>query len=389
MNKIIKIPKNRNEFDFEFNKTPYIKRLNQIEKNLNNLNIQFNTLYKNAGLSKNAKHIEFYTTKDNKQHFIFEPEIYNNIINEIREIGNFVKNELEEQKLFLSNKLYSKLIDLNEKNENYVFNKLMEQQDILCLIHQLMDDMNHLINSYNFVKQKINQMNIDKISMKKEIYLENKKTNILKNNICYYKERTRDLILKIEQINKEIEENEKNNINSNKKNKNIFFNYKNTHFKNHNKKKSFYNSNQYVITTTNTNSDFFTSSYEQMTKTLRNFNNKTFFITNKQKNTNFLLNNFNNVSEKEQSLRKKRQKLNNLISYYIEKTKIKFNKINENYYKLYKSEKSVLFDYTEEKAFRNLFMEKILKDPFINEIYDKHQIKTIMNTIKVINNNNY
>ena len=34
-------------------------------------------------------------------------------------------------------------------------------------------------------------------------------------------------------------------------------------------------------------------------------------------------------------------------------------------------------------------MEKILKDPFINEIYDKHQIKTIMNTIKVINNNNY
>jgi hypothetical protein len=102
-----------------------------------------------------------------------------------------------------------------------------------------------------------------------------------------------------------------------------------------------------------------------------------------------LLNNFNNVSEKEQSLRKKRQKLNNLINYYIEKTKIKFNKINENYYKLYKSEKSVLFDYTEEKAFRNLFMEKILKDPFINEIYDKHQIKTIMNTIKVINNNNY
>jgi hypothetical protein len=217
MNKIIKIPKNRNEFDFEFNKTPYIKRLNQIEKNLNNLNIQFNTLYKNAGLSKNAKHIEFYTTKDNKQHFIFEPEIYNNIINEIREIGNFVKNELEEQKLFLSNKLYSKLIDLNEKNENYVFNKLMEQQDILCLIHQLMDDMNHLINSYNFVKQKINQMNIDKISMKKEIYLENKKTNILKNNICYYKERTRDLILKIEQINKEIEENEKNLLISNVK----------------------------------------------------------------------------------------------------------------------------------------------------------------------------
>lgn len=388
MNKITKIPKNRNEFNFEFNKTPYIKRLNQFEKNLNNLNIQFNTLYKNAGLSKNAKHIEFYTTKDNKQHFIFEPEIYNNIINEIKEIGNFVKNELEEQKLFLSNKLYSKLIDLNEKNENYVFNKLMEQQDILCLIHQLMDDMNHLINSYNYVKQKINQMNIDKISMKKEINLENKKTNILKNNICYYKERTRDLTLKIEQINKEIEENEKNNINSIKKNKNIFFNYKNTHFKN-NKKRTFYNSNQYAITTTNTNSDFFTSSYEQMTKTLRNFNNKTFFITNKQKNTDFLLNNFNNVSEKEQSLRKKRQKLNNLISYYIEKTKIKFNKINENYYKLYKSEKSVLFDYTEEKAFRNLFMEKILKDPFINEIYDKHQIKTIMNTIKVINNNNY
>ena len=382
MNKIIKIPKNRNEFDFEFNKTPYIKRLNQIEKNLNNLNIQFNTLYKNAGLSKNAKHIEFYTTKDNKQHFIFEPEIYNNIINEIREIGNFVKNELEEQKLFLSNKLNSKLIDLNEKNENYVFNKLMEQQDILCLIHQLIDDMNHLINSYNYIKHKINQMNMENISMKKEIYLENKRTKLLKKNISHYKEKIRYLTLKIDDINNEIEEKEKNN------NKNIFFNYNKTFHKN-NKKKTLYNSNQYVMTTTNTNSDFFTSSYEQMTKTLRNFNNKTFFITNKQKNTNFLLNNFNNVSEKEQSLRKKRQKLNNLISYYIEKTKIKFNKINENYYKLYKSEKSVLFDYTEEKAFRNLFMEKILKDPFINEIYDKHQIKTIMNTIKVINNNNY
>ena len=388
MNKIIKIPQNRDAFNFEFNKKPYLKRLNQIEKNLNNLNIQFNTLYKNAGLSKNAKHIEYYTTKDHKQHVIFEPELYNNILNEIREIGNFVKNELDEQKMFLTNKLQSKLIDLNEKNENYVFNKLMEQQDILCLIHQLMDDMNHLINSYNFVKQKINQMNIDKISMKKEIYLENKKTNILKNNICYYKERTRDLILKIEQINKEIEENEKNNINSNKKNKNIFFNYKNTHFKNHNKKKSFYNSNQYVMTTTNTNSDFFASSYEQMTKTLRNFNNKTFFITNKTKNNDFLGNNFNNVSEKEQNMKEKKQQLNNLIHYYIEKTKIKFDKINDNYYKIYKREKSVLFNYSEEKAFRNLFVEKILKDQFINDIFEKHQIKTIMNNIKVLNINN-
>ena len=58
MNKIIIIPQNRDAFNFEFNKNPYLKRLNQIEKNLNNLNIQFNTLYKNAGLSKNAKHIE-------------------------------------------------------------------------------------------------------------------------------------------------------------------------------------------------------------------------------------------------------------------------------------------------------------------------------------------
>jgi hypothetical protein len=81
MNKIIKIPQNRDAFNFEFNKKPYLKRLNQIEKNLNNLNIQFNTLYKNAGLSKNAKHIEYYTTKDHKQHVIFEPELYNNILN--------------------------------------------------------------------------------------------------------------------------------------------------------------------------------------------------------------------------------------------------------------------------------------------------------------------
>ena len=380
MNKIIKIPQNRDAFNFEFNKKPYLKRLNQIEKNLNNLNIQFNTLYKNAGLSKNAKHIEYYTTKDHKQHVIFEPELYNNILNEIREIGNFVKNELDEQKMFLTNKLQSKLIDLNEKNENYVFNKLMEQQDILCLIHQLMDDMNHLINSYNYVKHKINQMNMENISMKKEIYLENKRTKLLKKNISHYKEKIRYLTLKIDDINNEIEEKEKNN------NKNIFFNYNKTFHKN-NKKKTFYNSNQYVMTTTNTNSDFFASSYEQMTKTLRNFNNKTFFITNKTKNNDFLVNN-NNISEKEQSMNQKKQQLNNLIYYYIEKTKIKFNKINDNYYKIYKREKSLLFDYSEEKAFRNLFVEKILKDQFINEIFDKYQIKTIMNNIKVLNINN-
>ena len=380
MNKIIKIPQNRDAFNFEFNKKPYLKRLNQIEKNLNNLNIQFNTLYKNAGLSKNAKHIEYYTTKDHKQHVIFEPELYNNILNEIREIGNFVKNELDEQKMFLTNKLQSKLIDLNEKNENYVFNKLMEQQDILCLIHQLMDDMNHLINSYNYVKHKINQMNMENISMKKEIYLENKRTKLLKKNISHYKEKIRYLTLKIDDINNEIEEKEKNN------NKNIFFNYNKTYFKN-NKKKTFYNSNQYVMTTTNTNSDFFASSYEQMTKTLRNFNNKTFFITNKTKNNDFLVNN-NNISEKEQSMNQKRQQLNNLIYYYIEKTKIKFDKINDNYYKIYKRQKSLLFDYSEEKAFRNLFVEKILKDQFINEIFDKNQIKTIMNNIKVLNINN-
>ena len=380
MNKIIKIPQNRDAFNFEFNKKPYLKRLNQIEKNLNNLNIQFNTLYKNASLSKNAKHVKYYTTKDHKQHVIFEPELYNNILNEIREIGNFVKNELDEQKMFLTNKLQSKLIDLNEKNENYVFNKLMEQQDILCLIHQLMDDMNHLINSYNYVKHKINQMNMENISMKKEIYLENKRTKLLKKNISHYKEKIRYLTLKIDDINNEIEEKEKNN------NKNIFFNYNKTYFKN-NKKKTFYNSNQYVMTTTNTNSDFFASSYEQMTKTLRNFNNKTFFITNKTKNNDFLVNN-NNISEKEQSMNQKRQQLNNLIYYYIEKTKIKFDKINDNYYKIYKRQKSLLFDYSEEKAFRNLFVEKILKDQFINDIFDKNQIKTIMNNIKVLNINN-
>ena len=383
MNKIIIIPQNRDAFNFEFNKKPYLKRLNQIEKNLNNLNIQFNTLYKNAGLSKNAKHIEYYTTKDHKQHVIFEPELYNNILNEIREIGNFVKYELEEQKLFLTNKLQSKLIDLNEKNENYVFNKLMEQQDILCLIHQLMDDMNHLINSYNYVKHKINQMNMENISMKKEINYENKRTKLLKKNISHYKEKIRYLTLKIDDINKEIEDKEKN-IN---KNKNIFFNYNKTFYKN-NKKNTLYNSNQYVMTTTNTNSDFFASSYEQMTKTLRNFNNKTFFITNKTKNNDFLGNNFNNVSEKEQNMKEKKQQLNNLIHYYIEKTKIKFDKINDNYYKIYKREKSVLFNYSEEKAFRNLFVEKILKDQFINDIFEKHQIKTIMNNIKVLNINN-
>ncbi len=383
MNKIIIIPQNRDAFNFEFNKNPYLKRLNQIEKNLNNLNIQFNTLYKNAGLSKNAKHIEFYTTKDNKQHCIFEPELYNNILNEIREIGNFVKYELEEQKLFLTNKLQSKLIDLNEKNENYVFNKLMEQQDILCLIHQLIDDMNHLINSYNYIKHKINQMNMENISMKKEINFENKRTKLLKKNISHYKERIRYLTLKIDDINKEIEDKEKN-VN---KNKNIFFNYNKTFYKN-NKKNTLYNSNQYVMTTTNTNSDFFASSYEQMTKTLRNFNNKTFFITNKTKNNDFLGNNFNNVSEKEQNMKEKKQQLNNLIHYYIEKTKIKFDKINDNYYKIYKREKSVLFNYSEEKAFRNLFVEKILKDQFINDIFEKHQIKTIMNNIKILNINN-
>ena len=142
------------------------------------------------------------------------------------------------------------------------------------------------------------------------------------------------------------------------------------------------------MTTTNTNSDFFASSYEQMTKTLRNFNNKTFFITNKTKNNDFLANNFNNVSEKEQNMKEKKQQLNNLIHYYIEKTKIKFDKINDNYYKIYKREKSVLFNYSEEKAFRNLFVEKILKDQFINDIFEKHQIKTIMNNIKVLNINN-
>ena len=85
MKKKVRIPKSRYAFNFDFNKQPYLKRLNQIEKNLSDLNIQFNTLYKNAGISKNETHIEYYT-KDNKRHIIFEPEIYNNIIYEIRGI---------------------------------------------------------------------------------------------------------------------------------------------------------------------------------------------------------------------------------------------------------------------------------------------------------------
>ena len=362
------IPKKRQVFDIEFDNKPFKKGLNHVTKTLNNMSIQFNLLYENA-LEKGPDRIE----DDLGQiRIILEPQIYNKIMHEINDIQNFVLIELNEQKTSLNQKLNQKLKDLKEKEDKELLELLIRHQQIISSLHTLIEIMEHIINTYNYITEKINKLITVNEQIKKEIKFEEEKAKIFKHNLKYYKENIRALEMKIDLMSEKKEEKQ-----IKKKTKKSFKNFPRISYtKNINedpKRITYYS----TLTTSNNNTDYenFNNSYNLLRRTLNNFNNRTFFITKQQKK--------NNSNEKNESFKNESEKnlfiLNNYINKHIESSKIKIDNANKTYNSVFhikKKDNEELREYYNDPVYRRIFMEKIFQDENIISLINQNKLRT-------------
>lgn len=362
------IPKKRQVFDIEFDNKPFKKGLNHVTKTLNNMSIQFNLLYENA-LEKGPDRIE----DDLGQiRIILEPQIYNKIMHEINDIQNFVLIELNEQKTSLNQKLNQKLKDLKEKEDKELLELLIRHQQIISSLHTLIEIMEHIINTYNYITDKINKLITVNEQIKKEIKFEEEKAKIFKHNLKYYKENIRALEMKIDLMSEKKEEKQ-----IKKKTKKSFKNFPRISYtKNLNedpKRITYYS----TLTTSNNNTDYenFNNSYNLLRRTLNNFNNRTFFITKQQKK--------NNSNEKNESFKNESEKnlfiLNNYINKHIESSKIKIDNANKTYNSVFhikKKDNEELREYYNDPVYRRIFMEKIFQDENIISLINQNKLRT-------------
>ena len=362
------IPKKRQVFDIEFDNKPFKKGFNHVTKTLNNMSIQFNLLYENA-LEKGPDRIE----DDLGQiRIILEPQIYNKIMHEINDIQNFVLIELNEQKTSLNQKLNQKLKDLKEKEDKELLELLIRHQQIISSLHTLIEIMEHIINTYNYITDKINKLITVNEQIKKEIKFEEEKAKIFKHNLKYYKENIRALEMKIDLMSEKKEEKQ-----IKKKTKKSFKNFPRISYtKNINedpKRITYYS----TLTTSNNNTDYenFNNSYNLLRRTLNNFNNRTFFITKQQKK--------NNSNEKNESFKNESEKnlfiLNNYINKHIESSKIKIDNANKTYNSVFhikKKDNEELREYYNDPVYRRIFMEKIFQDENIISLINQNKLRT-------------
>ena len=127
-------------------------------------------------------------------------------MHEINDIQNFVLIELNEQKTSLNQKLNQKLKDLKEKEDKELLELLIRHQQIISSLHTLIEIMEHIINTYNYITEKINKLITVNEQIKKEIKFEEEKAKIFKHNLKYYKENIRALEMKIDLMSEKKEE---------------------------------------------------------------------------------------------------------------------------------------------------------------------------------------
>ena len=360
------IPKKRTAFDMKFEHYPYQKGLNQVTKTLNNMSIQFNILYQNT-VSTGPDKIEDELGQIRN---IFNPEIYNKILNEIKDIQKFVLSELDEQKISLNAKLTLKLQDLKEKNDKELLEKLTKHKSILSSLYNLIEVMEHILKTYDFIMKKINKTITENERIKKEIKFEEEKGKILKHNLKYYLENIRSLEMKMDLMNEKKDEIRK---------KKVFKNYPQISYMN--KSQDPKRNTHYSTISSSGEYGNFNNSYNLLRRTLNSFQNKTFFITKQQKNSTFIDEKDNKVIKKQNENEKNLIKLNNIIYQHIESSKVKIDNANKNYNSIFhikKKNETELKDYYNDPVYRRIFMDKIFNDANISNLIKKKKIKTII-----------
>ena len=388
-NKVVLLPRSRNEFGVQLKDNKYKKCLDKCERTLNKFNVPFEELYiKQQQQQQKTSNIK---VNDNKRQALLyaniEREVFQNIHNHINNIERFMKRELTEQKRNFNIKVYNRLIECENETKSELHGELINNKEILCALHNIVSDSEKILQAYININNKNEQLQLNNEILQTQIHNENAREWKIKNNISYYKVNLR----KITALSNQLLTNSNNNNNvhycsSNK--------YNNTE---HELTISCYNTctnnkyntvnrstplGEYMLPTNATSETTFTNTSERMKCRYRNIYNKT-NVLNVERRKFF---------QKEEKGKEYTQPglVYNKVLNYIELAKEKYLNNNKQFTLIYK--KSDLFNcdrkIVNDEGFRRLFLDMLVNDHDVQRTVDDNLIMTVTQTKNVLNTNN-
>lgn len=370
----IDFPITRDYLSIEFDENRYIRNLRLCEMNLSKLNIPFNELYSKRVQSKD----EF--TKNPQ--IILNPELFDSIKNHIHNIEKFVSEILNTQKMRLNYKIMNRLINCENACKEDLIAQLMKHKDILCDLHNLITEMERIVSSYYYIKDKIRNLLIDNKILRDEIKEQNDYEKKLKNNIKYYKINIRKFCGLIDEIQLH-QSSSLSNISKKMPNKNVLL------------KKTFClqtEPNTMASFNINRTSNSFHNTSEKMKKTVNIFSHRTTYYNKETKKlfgtlhhrpfiTNRTTTDTSSFSQK--SAGEQNQMYKKIIQY-MNVAKQKFIDNNKMFSDIYKNKiDNELFltrntrKIINDEGYRRVFIDKIVNDVDIIKLCEKKIYPTV------------
>lgn len=389
-NKVLLLPRSRNEFGVQLKDNKYKKCLDKCERTLNKFNVPFEELY--IKQQQQQQKTSYVKVNDNKRQALLyaniEREVFQNIHNHINNIERFMKRELTEQKRNFNIKVYNRLIECENETKSELHGELINNKEILCALHNIVSDSEKILQAYININNKNEQLQLNNEILQTQIHNENAREWKIKNNISYYKVNLR----KINALSNQLLTNNNNN------NNNVHYcssnKYNNTE---HELTISCYNTctnnkyntvnrstplGEYMLPTNATSETTFTNTSERMKCRYRNIYNKT-NVLNVERRKFF---------QKEEKGKEYTQPglVYNKVLNYIELAKEKYLNNNKQFTLIYK--KSDLFNcdrkIVNDEGFRRLFLDMLVNDQDVQRTVDDNLIMTVTQTKNVLNTNN-
>lgn len=390
-NEVLSLPSTRDDLTITFRTNRYLNTLKACERNLSKLNIPFDELYSTNYSSHSI---------NNSLNIIINPVLFQTIKNHISNIEQFVEYNLLEQKSKLSNKIINNLIKCEQETKTDLHLSLLNNKNLLCALHSITTDIEHLLKTFTTVTTKNKQLISDNAELIHCLSKENQRQITIKNNIAYYKVNIRKIKLLYDQLQLKVNSNPStlNDVLTQfdsgkyKRKRNVYHNYITqcqteqdttmSYYNTNTKSNTYYGSNvltSYGNVSRRSEEDEFRNKSERMKQTARALYKKTLLLNCEKRK----------FVEKE--TKGDKTELNgvifNKVISYIDKAKKRLTNINDAFCKIYKNER--MFDserkIVNDEGFRKLFIEMLVKDEDVQRIVDKNLIMNVTQTRKVLN----
>lgn len=349
-------------FNLELNLDWFKGRKYKVNKHVNNINVS----YDKARINTNGD----------------DEVLYNRLKDEVKDISKHKNIELKNQREKINQKTETKLKEIALIVEEYISDKLNDNQDLLLTYHDIITYMNSLLKLYNDLQLRMNAIRISNNALIKQVKDEKHENQTLIKNLFYYKasikqllgqintlqDKAKDLLSKRENktIEKEIIGNKRmdnkmilNRINNNK--------IQTIHISTANNKNRTLSNFHFGTTTSSYTNEKSTQYVSNLYKTMNTFNFKKNDIFNKVLNTS-----------------NKTNKIYKIILSSMNQSEERYKKLNETSLKVFKKGLST-HQMMEEKGYRQMFIESLVNDKELNQISEGKLFPELTAFSRIIN----